>query len=154
MTLAFAVEPFGAALPEIERIMYEHWQEVRSAGGPALALDYPVYAGLEAAGALLLVAARDEACGLAGYILHIVHRPMHYRDTLMAADDAHFLRPAFRRGSAFLRMARFAEDRLRERGVQMVRYHTKARPDLDKSRVFERLGYHCQEKIMLKQIGG
>ncbi|MDJ0391373.1 hypothetical protein QMO56_25015 [Roseomonas sp. E05] len=152
MTVRFEVEPFGAVLPEIEGLMQAHWREVSEPGSPPLSLDHSTYAALDAAGAVLLVTARGAAGDLLGYIVHLLHRPLHYRDTLIAADDAHFLLPIARRGRTFLRMLAFAEARLKERGVQIVRYHTKARPDLDKSRVFQAAGYRCAEHIMAKGI--
>lgn len=89
---------------------------------------------------------------MVGYVVHLVYRPLHYKYSLMASDDAHFLLPEYRRGTAAWKMFRSAERELKQLGVDTVTYHTKNRADIDKSRVFQRLGYSEHEKIMVKRI--
>lgn len=151
MALTFGAESFTAAEPEIAGLVEEHWREVSDIGEVPLDIDWQHYRNLEAGGQLFTLAVRDEG-RLVGYVIHLVVYLPHYRTTLVARDDAHYLHPDYRRGSAGARMIRAAERALKVIGVKRILYHTKTRAGLDRTRLFERLGYQPVETIVSKVL--
>lgn len=147
----FESENFCDVEPELKELILEHWEEVTS--DPDLPLDpaWESYQALASSGRLLVVTARHEG-KLVGYIIHILHNPLHYRYLWMAMDDAHFLRKEHRRGLTAVRMFQATEKILKERGVAVVSYHSKARDDLNKTPVFKRMGYRLKEFIFTKRL--
>jgi GNAT superfamily N-acetyltransferase len=83
--------------------------------------------------------------------MHVVAPSTHY-SILVACDDAHYLKPEYRKGWTGIRMIRAAEEMLRDLGVKTISYHQKTRPDIDKGAVFERLGYELTERIYMKVL--
>lgn len=153
--LTFAAESFAAVESELRGIITEHWEEVASdREGKPLDPNWELYRALDAANHLVTLTVRDSDRRLVGYIIHLLYNPPHYRNILAAHDDAHFLRKEHRRGLAAVRMFKFAEVELRKRGVGLVSYHTKARSDINKGTLFERMGYKAEEVIFAKRLNG
>lgn len=150
--LIFAVEAFSKVRPEIEILMVEHWNEVASLAKQApLDPAWEVYEKVDEAGLLRVITAR-EGGELAGYVVMMLSPALHYKSVLTANDTAHFLKKSHRKGLAGARLLKAAENSMREEGVHMLRFHTKARPDINKSRLFEALGFKLQELIYLKHL--
>lgn len=149
--LTFAEEDFRNVEDELRKLIHEHWSEVTSDTNLPLDPDWEMYRYL-AQTRLVLVTARTPSGELVGYVIHLIHRPLHYKYLRMAVDDAHFLKREHRRGTAGIKMIRAVEDILRDKGVQRVSYHSKSRPDINKKPVFERMGYHLHEYIFTKQL--
>jgi GNAT superfamily N-acetyltransferase len=149
--MEFKVEKFAVVRSELEGLIHQHWREVSGDAFRPLDINWPQYYVLDQAGMLFVLTARVEG-RMIGYVIHLLYRPLHYRYSLMASDDAHFLLPEYRRGTAAWRMFKAVEQQLRQLGVDIVTYHTKYRADIDRSKVFERLGYTQHEKIMVKRI--
>lgn len=150
--MKFQVEPFHRVRADIERLMHEHWLEV--SGDPTRPLDvrWEQFYMLDDMQALSTLTARTDEGIVVGYVIHIIFPSLHYGYLLCATDDAHFLQKSHRRGLAGIRMLQAAERELKSRGVGMVTYHTKTKAGVDKSRVFERLGYHAYETNMMKRL--
>ncbi|MBK3774770.1 hypothetical protein GAY31_11445 [Azospirillum brasilense] len=150
--LTFQEETFSSAIEEIKTLMHGHWEEVASNKDTAfLEPNWDSFTKLEEAGALYVLTARDDGA-LVGYIIHVVVRPLHYASRVTAHDDAHYLLPAYRKGMNGIKMIKAAEDMLKRAGVNSIAYHSKAREDINKGPVFQRLGYKPEEIIYKKEI--
>ena len=148
--ITYHVEHFAAVEPEIRRLVDRHWQEVRDFDDVPLAVKWERFRIMAADDAVLVVTARDGK-KLVGYIVHLVVESMHY-DLLVAHDDAHYLHPDHRKGWTGIRLIRACEAALKARGVDLIYYHQKIRSDLNKGKVFERMGYAATEILYAKRI--
>jgi hypothetical protein len=151
--LRFAKEKALDIVPEIERLMIEHWRDIKAdkAGAGPPEPDWERYRAVEEAGLFHGFTARDEAGELVGYLGYYVVPAMHYRRVLQAEDAAFFLRKDHRKGMGAVRFFRFAEEELRKLGAQRVFAHVKS--EFDVGPVFERLlGYRLVEKRYCKNL--
>jgi GNAT superfamily N-acetyltransferase len=147
----FAKERLLDIIPEVEKLMWDHWRQIKAdrAGAGAPDPDWTRYRIIEEAGLLHCFTARDEAGELVGYLTYFLTPSMHYRTVLQAEDDAFFLRADHRKGLAGVRLFRFAEGELRRLGAKRAWAHVKE--DFDVGPVFERLlGYRLAEKRYCK----
>ena len=150
--MIFAVEKFSNVVEELKDLIHEHWLEVTSHPEERpLDVAWDQYLKLEEQNMLFVLTAREEGL-LVGYIIHLIYRPLHYKYSIMASDDAHFLKKEFRRGTAAWKMFKAAEEALRELGVNSITYHSKTRMDINKRPVFERLGYKAHEYLFVKHL--
>ncbi len=153
--LTFQAERFADAADEIRALVGEHWREVTSYPEERpLDVDWERFHTLDDAGMLMTLTARTQAGELVGYVVHLIYRSLHYRYVLMASDDAHFLKREYRKGNAGMRMIRAAEAELIRRGVGSITWHSKTRADIDRQKLFERLGYHAHERLFIKHVRG
>lgn len=145
-------EDFWSTYPEVKALSIYHWLEVTSDQTIVLDLNDKLFEEIYNQGGMRLVAARAEG-NLVGYILLILTRPLHYKKTLVAQEDAHYVTPGHRSFSTFRAMVKKAEEVASECGAVMIRFHTKSRGDLTRQKLFERLGYRSEEVIMCKKLG-
>jgi hypothetical protein len=149
--LKYQQERFADIRPEIEELAKLHGAEVKHAEMPApFDPDWDKMEQLEQAGVFFVTTARTEAGELVGYVASFVVRSLHYKSISIAMDDAHFLKKEYRKGFAALRLIRESEKIPRSMGVTQNSFHTKAHSGLDRSKVFERLGYRLAEYIYVK----
>ncbi len=153
MTLLYAVEAWSACWPEMAVHWEAHWAEVATDKTTIpLVVDHASYTALEASGALHVVTVRDDAQGeLVGYAIWIIRTHLHYQTTLMAFSDVYYLAPAYRRGSAGMRLFRESEATLRAKGVRKL--FTGCKLSLDIGRIFTRLGFTETERLYIKYLG-
>lgn len=130
----------------------EHYEEVTPAGPNVLSdvtPDRAAYAALENAGALFTLLVRDDDDKIVGYSVNVVHRSMHYRETV-AQNDTIFLRKAYR-GSGFgQQLIRAAEDEARRRGAVVLTIGTK--PGADIGDVLPKFGYTVRDIVFKKEL--
>jgi GNAT superfamily N-acetyltransferase len=151
--LRFAKEKALDIVPEIERLMIEHWRDIKAdkAGAGPPDPDWDRYRVAEEAGLLHCFTARSHDGELVGYLGYYVVPAIHYRRVLQAEDAAFFIRKDHRKGMAGVKLFRFAEAELKRLGAQRVFAHVK--PELDIGPVFERLlGYRLVEKRYCKNL--
>ena len=149
-TAEFAIEPLESAYLEATDLVRKHWQEVAPYRDLCvLNPDLPTYRAMVSK--LCVITARVSGV-LVGYIMFVVAPHLHYRDVLMATDDLHFLDPAYRKTGIGLRMFVFAEQVMRDRGVQIMTLRTKADPRLNHGAIFEHLGYDKQDIVYTKRL--
>jgi GNAT superfamily N-acetyltransferase len=101
-------------------------------------------------GKLHIVTARDEG-KLVGYFASFVDYHLHYKETMMAVNDALFLDKDYRKGSLAKDMFTFAEKELKELGVKVIHLHMKVEHPFDK--LCESCGYTNSERLYAKYIG-
>lgn len=86
-----------------------------------------------------------------GYHVSSVQPHIHHRETIMGFTLAFYLDPSYRFSGTGIKLLKFVEKTLAERGVKKFYLTTKKKPDL--SRLFEILGYRPDEVTFSKIIG-
>lgn len=146
------IEKFADVIEEIKPLLEMHWQEIANNRDVIpLAPDYTRYEAFERAGFMTILAARSAGV-LVGYSIFFVMPHPHYSTTLFAMNDILFVHPAYRGGSAGLRLIRASEVAMKERGATKISWHIK--PTHDFSPMLKRAGYVQDEIIMSKILGG
>jgi len=153
--ITYTVEPFSQARPEMEKLLPLHWVELgRDQDNPKFRLDpdWDTYAQLEAAGQLMMMVVRIDGA-MVGYWLGFVRRQLHYKNSLAASTDIYFLLKEHRRGRIGVELFKEVEKMLIARGVDKIYMGCKSAPDLDRSALFEKLGYSRIEYMFAKVVG-
>lgn len=149
--LVFSVENLLDVKDEIEPLIRDNWQEMSFDETVELEPDWDVYALLINANQFLFISAREEG-KLVGYSAYtIMPRMLHHKQMSAADSDVFFLLPSHRKGMAAIRMLKYAEDVLREIGVDAVFSHVKA-GDRDVGGVLERIGFILIEREYFKWL--
>jgi GNAT superfamily N-acetyltransferase len=136
-------------LAEFERIFPEHYEELCVTKDFPLSPDYDAYRRLANAGLLRTVTCRANG-ELVGYIVFYITPHLHYSTCLTATEDIYYVKKEYRKGRVGIKLFQYAEQVLKERGVQRIIMHTKVH--LDNSRLFEYLGYKWTDKIFTKML--
>ncbi len=132
-------------LEEMNPLLERHYEEIAEHKElMKLNPDYTKYYELERLGMLHTVTVRDEG-RLIGYCITFTVKHLHYKDCLMGLNDILFIDKPERNGLLAVRLLKYVEDALREKGVQIIHYHIKVCHDHEQ--LFERLGYKYFEKI-------
>lgn len=152
MPVEIRVENYADVIGEIKPLLELHYHEIASFKD-SIPLDpnFARYAELDAAGALLIIAARRDGV-LVGYSIFFLTHHLHYQSTLIAANDIVFLHPSERSGGMGIRLFKESERIARERGAKLISWHIK--PVNDFSPILERLGYVRHEIILAKLLEG
>lgn len=152
MAVTYQQENFRAAWAEIQQLLNDHWREVAlNHDDIPLDPDEERYFALCDSGALHLLTARSDG-ELVGYHISIISGHLHYRSTPHAFVDVYFLKKPYRRGMTGVRLIKEAEKSLKALGAKKIFTGTKLHDDLDRSKVFERLGYKLIEHMYAKLI--
>ena len=148
----YNVETVGNIEAEILPILKEHWEEVAvNKDTIKLNPDFEVYKTLEGVGKLGLFTARVDG-KLIGYFVVIADYNPHYKDHLFAANDVIYLVPEHRGSMVGSELMMYAENKLKEVGVDVLVVNTKTHVPFDS--VLTRLGYTHIENTYSKFIGG
>ena len=111
------------------------------------------YAAMEKAGGFAVFTARDEGM-LVGYSAFFIHPHMHYKDLVVAANDVLFLHPEYRKGMTGIKLIKFSETTLKNRGVDKLVWHIKfnknEKDKKDFRAIMHRLHYTDEEVIVGK----
>jgi hypothetical protein len=159
MKIVFSTESVEQVWADIQPLLQAHWEEIALYKDKVpLAPDYDLYRKMEGRGALLICMARYED-KIVGYGVYFVHRGMHYMKTLVATNDVIYIEPAERGDSLGAienellasEFIRFAEFKLKMRGVSVINYRIKV--DKDWSGLAESEGYPRVEYIHQKYLG-
>jgi len=151
MSVQFAIETIDQVLNDMTWLWDIHWQEIAlDKAKVPLNPDVDTFRLLEDAGLLLIVTARDSE-KMVGYHVSIVRPHLHYKHSLSAYADMYFIHPDYRQGMTGVRLFKYLEEQLREKGVERVFQSTKLHKDVGK--LFERLGYKETERLYVKWIG-
>lgn len=147
MTTTYHSEDPGTFIEELKGILPEHYDELCVTKDFPLVPDYEAYGRLYMAGMLRCITVREDG-NLIGYAIFTVNPHLHYKTCKTAFEDIYFLKKEYRKGRLGIRLFQFAEDVLKQEGVNRVVMHTKIH--LDNSRLFEYLGYKWTDKIYTK----
>jgi GNAT superfamily N-acetyltransferase len=152
--MQFGKEPYFSFISDADDLLRMHYQELTlDKHLVQLAPMHERYAKLEAAGKLEVYTARHDGA-LVGYSLFVVDRHIHYRDLLVASNDVLYLHPEYRRGMAGIKLIRYSEEMLAERGVDKVFWHIKFNREpgdkKDFRAIMHRMGYGDEEVVVGK----
>ena len=151
-SVKFAVEPFSLIYGEALDLLKLHYDEIAPHKDVfRLNPDLEHYRAQEQSGNLCIVTARFEG-RLIGYIAMHIRAHTHYKDTLVANDDLHFIHPAYRKGSLGLRLLQAAEQEMVKRKAQVMLLRTKVASN--HGVLFERLGYSPLDIVYSKRLTG
>jgi GNAT superfamily N-acetyltransferase len=147
--IEYAVEDPTTFIDELKGLLPVHYDELCVTTDFPLMPDYVAYGRLCAADMLKCIVARSDG-ELVGYALFIVQPHLHYVTCKTAFEDVYFLRKDHRLGRTGIRLFQFAEQALRDAGVNRIIMHTKIH--LDNSKLFEYLGYKMTDKLYTKLL--
>jgi GNAT superfamily N-acetyltransferase len=148
--IVFAVEELTPDLIPTE-MMLDHYEE----NAPfkhtlRMDMDWTEYLDAQDDDEFFLITARLDG-KLVGYMGIFVHPHLHYRETMVAVDDAHYLMPGFRGQGAGKAMIDFAEKTAAARGATVFSMRCKVAQN--HGHIFESLGYKLTDLVYLKDIG-
>lgn len=133
---------------EITPLLQAHWEEIRHYPDIPLDPDWNAYLNIQDAGRLRVFTARREGV-LVGYAIYFVGPHPHYKSTVFAVQDILFVRPELR-GGAGAKLILWADQALKDEGVQVVVQHVKMKHDF--SPMLERMGYEVMDKILVRRF--
>lgn len=141
-------ERFSDVESEIVPLLEAHWEEIANHKDKIkLRPDWPRYIAMDAAGSMMIYTARDEG-KLVGYFVVLITKSLHYSDHFFASNDIIFIHPDYRKGTNAIRLIRFAENDLKERGISMLIINTKTKQPFDA--LLDRMGYQLTERVYTK----
>ena len=146
-SIVYASEDLSEFVDELQHILNEHYDELCVTKDFPLLPDYEAYGRLTVNNMLRCITCRAEG-NLIGYVMFIVQPHLHYMTCKTAYEDLYFVKKEFRRGRIGIKLFQYAEDVLRQEGVNRIIMHTKIH--LDNSRLFEYLGYKHTDKLYTK----
>ena len=145
------IEKLEDCLEEMKPILKKHYKEVYLyADKIDLNPDYDSYYLCEKAGLLDTVIAREEG-RIVGYFLSFIFKNPHYKDHYFAVNDIIYVEPTLRKTGVALDMVKFAEERLREKGVSVMTISMKANMPFEN--LCRGLGMDKSEYVYTKYIG-
>lgn len=133
----------------VEALLERHWREIAHFQDIPLEVDWAKYEAAESAGNLRIFTARADL-DLIGYGCYLVGYNGHYRSSLQAVQDVLFLVPEHRKARIGYRLIAYADQQLREEGVQAVYQHSKAAHDM--SPILKRQGYVLVDLLYAKRL--
>jgi hypothetical protein len=146
----FEVVSFREYKDRLYPLFEQHWKEVAVYDETIkLSLDIDMYELLEQANKFVTIVAKEDSIPV-GYIIFILARHPHYKDNIIAQNDAVFLLPKYRVGKNAINLFKFAEDILKNLNVDIIATHVK--PKVDFSRLLKFLGYDKQEVVYTKRL--
>jgi hypothetical protein len=145
----FAHESYINVKNEIKPLIQEHWKEIAlHQGDIKLEPNWNTYSRLADQGALRVYTARKSG-ELVGYFVCIVMPSLHYMRHLFANNDILFLKKSERKGTAGIRLIKFAIEELKKDGVTLINVNVKKKQDFGK--VLEHLDFeHVEDLWQLK----
>lgn len=139
-----AVELFPPFLEEVKPILPAHYKELALWQDKVpLDPDYDAYLKMDAAGQVLLIAARKDG-ELIGYFIGFIRRHIHYKSWLVCGMDIFYVLPEHR-GGVGKKLFRAVEAECKRRGIQTLIVGSKMHKDA--SYLFDQLGYQEVERF-------
>jgi len=154
MAVRFAVETFAAVQKEAEVLCCAHWDETEAAmyGDRAgVPLTRHMFKAMEDAGVLHIVTARNEEGKLAGYAAFCLSENIAMPGKIQATNLGLYLAPETRNDPfTALKLLRWTEQSLKERGVYSVAYTSPVSRPCDA--LYRRLGAKMTETTWFKEL--
>lgn len=141
-------EPFKDLINDIKPLIERHWKEIAHYDDIPLDPDYEKYIELDELGVLRCFTARSSE--LVGYIFYLVHYNPHYKSSLQAVQDILYVTPSSRGAFLGIKILRFANNELRNEGVQVEYQHIKAKHNFGP--MLEREGYELVDLVYAKRL--
>lgn len=150
--LVFSPAKFEDRYEDIKQFFGLHWQETKTTAETSeLKVDYNRYLALEQAGMLYFVVAKSAVNNqIVGYFVGILAPTTIHPNELWCLTDHYFLAPNFRKWNNGQKFIKFVEADLKGRGLSGLKIMT--RPNLNRGKVLERLGYSEMEIVYFKKF--
>jgi len=136
-------------IDKIQQLLHLHYEEISLLKEYALKPQWGIYEKMDDANNLKVILCKKDH-QIIGYIVFFISLHLHYADCLTAVEDIYYLKKEYRSGRTGIRMFKYAEEYLKSIGIHMIKYSTKVH--LDKSSLFEYLGYTNTEKVFTKML--
>ena len=149
MPLAYSAAKLAEVWDEAQPLLLDHWTEIAFFRDIPLEPRRDVYDALDGNGTLRIFTARDDG-RLVGYAAFVISHHPHYASSKCASQDVLFLLPAYRSAGHGAGLITFADDALRDEGVQLVTQHVKLAFDFGP--LLAHLGYTLMETIHVKRL--
>lgn len=150
MAGTFQREDVRTLWPELTPLLQKHWREIAHYQDIPLNVDFETYERLEGDGSLRVFTARSKEWELIGYAIYFLRHNLHYLGSFQALQDVLFLLPEHRKTRIGSQLIDWADERLRDDGVQVVIHHVKAAHNFGP--LLERKGYELQDLIYTKRL--
>lgn len=131
------------AFAEAMALLRRNYDETGAWSPTAFAPDVQAYLGLWINGNLLYHVARDADGALVGYSVMVLGPHPHYDGEPQATQDALYVAPGYRHGSAGVRLIRQSDALARRAGAHVA--YRQSTPHREISPLLERLGYHAMD---------
>lgn len=149
--ITYQEERIADILDELIPLTQVHWKEIaRHQDKIELDPDYDKYLLLEDMGMIYTYTIRIGG-KLAGYAIFMVSPHLHYKQSTWAINDILYLQKENRGVMMGVKLIKFSELALKQRGVAVMTVHSKV--DFDMSSLLERQGFERSESIHDKYIG-
>tara|TARA_A100001201_G_C4014907_1_gene178772 strand:+ start:118 stop:627 length:510 start_codon:yes stop_codon:yes gene_type:complete len=140
-------ESFNDFIQTMSGLFEQHYDEIAHYKQIELSIDIESYRRLARAGFLKIFTAIQSG-NVIGYAVFIVKKNMRYSQSLQAVQDVLFIQKDKRGfGAEFIK---YCDERLKEKGVQVVYHHVKAKHDF--SPLLERQGYELIDKVYGREL--
>ncbi len=146
--LTFNSESYDESIAGIKLLIEAHWEEVTHYPDIPLAPDYERYKELAESGHLRIFTLRKDQ-ELCGYAVFFITPHIHYKETLIAAQDILFLDKKVRGGSGF-KFINWCDQQLKKEGINIVTQHIKAKHNFGK--MLERMDYELMDLIYTRRL--
>jgi len=150
VTGTFQEEDIIGLWDEIGPLLEKHYREIAHYQDIPLSVDREAYNRLQIDGRLRVFTVRTKEWQLIGYAIFVLRYNLHYKESFQALQDVLFLLPEYRKTRIGSRLIDFADECLREDGVQVVIHHMKAAHSFGP--LLERKGYELQDLIYTKRL--
>lgn len=147
--VTFAIEPLAQIWDEWMDLVKEHWAETELYRGEELCPRKEAYLQYDSVGMFLMFTVRDGA-RLVGYSGMYLFPSMH-TSRLFAREDTWFLHKDYRKGFTVVRLLRFVEKALKERGAESCWMSAKIANGA--GRILEYAGYRPVSTVYIKNFG-
>lgn len=147
MTLQIQIVDPSEHMAQARELIAANWAET--------GFDFPfapneqAYAHLAQAGLLFAVAAFKQE-EIIGYCTVMVSPHMHNPEVIVAANDALFVAPEYRKGTVTARIIRAAENEAARRGAGRFLWHCRAGTNF--AQVLTRHGYEPVDNVVMRTI--
>ena len=150
-SISYAIETYQTVQEEMRTLVGEHWEEIAvNKDKIKLNPDWESYEHLSDEGYLGIYTARSNGA-LVGYFIVVATPNIHYKDHIFGVNDVLFLQKKYRKGLTGVKLIKFAEKDLKEKGVSVLVINTKVHTPFDK--ILERMKYSLIERVYSKYIG-
>lgn len=110
----------------LDELFALHWKLIATDQDVAkLDIDFTKYLRLAEMKMFTMVLARNNVATIIGYFACLITPHPHYKSTLMALEDVHFVHPDYRRHGVGTEMLGVMEDVLRARDVKLLKVRSK-----------------------------
>ena len=149
--LEIQLESFRDRLEEFAPLFSLHWAEL-AANKDKAPLDprYDVYFELEKRGELIFATARESGKAV-GYLIGFISPGLHYKNCLTCIVDIFYISPEKRGNRGGVKLFKFVEAELKNRGVE--RWYAGSKFHADASWLFEYLKFEKVEIFYSKWLG-